>query len=491
MSEEPTGKPPLEFPEQGAPALTNKQRMTIHRHAMPELGAEAATRSFEEVALGYALHDAREEALRCLQCKKPTCVQSCPMQTDIPGFIKKTSEGDLVGAYQILVANNLMCSICSRVCPQEQQCEGGCSLIKAKTDSVAIGNLERFVADWGHEHLAAPRLDGAPRTGKRVAVVGAGPAGLTAAGDLVRLGHHVTVFEAMPRAGGALVYAIPEYRLPSALVEEVVKELTDSGVELRLNVQVGKTVTLGELREEFNATFIASGADEPFFMGVPGERLGGVITATEYLTRVRAHEFGEAELPHLQGDILVVGGGNVAMDAARTARRLGTGRVYIGYRRSLEEMPARHEEIVHAQREGVEILFLHNPLRYEPDAEGQVNAAVLERMKLGEADAKGRRRPEPTGELRTLDVSSVIVAIGYGPNTVIPSTAPKLRVRDGGNVMVEPTTGKTTLPWVWAGGDVVFGASTVVRAMAGGRLVARSIHEALVNDAWLAPAAVE
>ncbi len=480
----------LELPPRGEPELNQRQRMTIPRQPIPEQSADERIHNFSEVALGYDERTARIEALRCIQCKKPLCVAGCPVGINIPGFIKKIAEGDFAEGVSILKQDNVLPAICGRVCPQEEQCEIVCTLAK-KYEPVAIGRLERFLADWEREGgKIEPLVPGKP-TGKTVAIVGAGPAGLTAAADLVRYGHDVTVFEALQRPGGVLVYGIPEFRLPKKIVQVEVEELEKAGVKFRNSVVIGQTFTMDELTETFDAVFVATGAGLPNFMGIPGENLNGVYSANEYLTRVnlmRAYEFPNADTPVARSEaVAVIGGGNVAMDAARTAKRLGAKHVYDVYRRTRAEMPARAEEIEHAEEEGIEFLFLHNPIAYEGDADGRVTRAICRKMKLGEPDASGRRRPVPTDETITLEVDTVVVAIGNGPNPLIPRTTPDLEVKRWGNIRVEKATGRTSRKGVWAGGDIVLGAATVILAMGAGRTAAKSIHEYLTTGEWTEP----
>ena len=480
----------LELPPRGEPALNQRQRMTIPRQPIPEQPPEVRIHNFSEVALGYDERTARIEALRCIQCKKPLCVSGCPVGINIPGFIKQIAQGDFAKGVSILKQDNVLPAICGRVCPQEEQCEVVCTLAK-KYEPVAIGRLERFLADWEREGgKIEPLVPGKP-TGKTVAIVGAGPAGLTAAADLVRYGHDVTVFEALQRPGGVLVYGIPEFRLPKKIVEVEVEQLEKAGVKFRNSVVIGQTFTMEELTTNFDAVFIATGAGLPNFMGIPGENLNGVYSANEYLTRVnlmRAYEFPKADTPVARSEnVAVIGGGNVAMDAARTARRLGAKHVYDVYRRTRAEMPARAEEIEHAEEEGIEFLFLHNPIEYVGDETGRVSKAICRKMRLGEPDASGRRRPIPTDETVTLEVDTVVVAIGNGPNPLIPKTTPQLEVKRWGNIRVEKATGKTSMKGVWAGGDIVLGAATVILAMGAGRTAAKSIHEYLTTGIWTEP----
>jgi glutamate synthase (NADPH/NADH) small chain len=482
--------PEIELPEHGEPKITPKQRMAIPRQKMPEQTGEERVKNFSEVNLGLEARAVRIESLRCLQCKQRPCVSGCPVGIDIPGFIKKVAEGDFAAAVKILKLDNVLPAVCGRVCPQEEQCEVKCT-IGAKVAPVAIGRIERFLADWEREtHQMQPMVPGKP-TGKKVAIVGAGPAGLTAAADLVRLGHEVQIFEALHRPGGVLVYGIPEFRLPKRIVEIEVQQLEAAGVKLHNSVVIGQTITLNELREEFDAVFVATGAGLPNFQNVPGENLCGIYSANEYLTRVnlmKAYDSERADTPVAKSRaVAVVGGGNVAMDSARTAMRLGAQKVYLVYRRTRQEMPARLEEVHHAEEEGIQFLFLHNPVRYEADADGRVCRAVLQKMVLGEPDASGRRKPVPTDEHETLEVDTVVVSIGNGPNPLVPRTSPGLKTKKWGNILAEKATGRTSLKGVWAGGDIVLGAATVILAMGAGRTVARSIHQYLLDGEWSEP----
>lgn len=493
-----TGKPhpvsepaqAIDLPAKGEPQITAKQRMQIPRQAMPQQAPAARVSNFMEVALGFDENTARMEALRCIQCKKPACIQGCPVGINIPGFIKKIAEGDFAGGVRVLKQDNVLPAICGRVCPQEEQCESLCTIGK-KNEPVAIGRLERFLADWERENNLMQPIEPGPPSGKKVAIVGAGPAGLTAAADLVRMGHDVTLYEALHRPGGVLVYGIPEFRLPKRIVDVEVKELQKAGVRLHTSVVIGQTVTMEELRHTFDAVFVATGAGLPYFMNLPGENLNGVYSANEYLTRVnlmRAFDFPKADTPVAGSEnVAVIGGGNVAMDAARTAKRLGAKNVYLVYRRTRAEMPARAEEVEHAEEEGIEFLFLHNPVRYEGDSAGRVSKAVCQKMTLGEPDASGRRRPVPTNEFVELDVDTVVVAIGNGPNPLIPRTTEGLATKKWGNIKAEKSSGRTSLQGVWAGGDIVLGAATVILAMGAGRAAARSIDDYLRTGAWPEP----
>lgn len=445
-------------------------------------------RNYDEVPYGYSEDEAIKESLRCLQCKKPTCIQGCPVEIDIPGFIKCISEKDFRSAIRILKERNVLPAVCGRVCPQEDQCEKYCVLEK-KYEPVAIGRLERFAADWeaAQGDAMIPKLPAA--SGKNVAIIGSGPGGLTVAGDLFQLGHKVTIFEALHKPGGVLVYGIPEFRLPKSIVYREVDYLTQCGVELILDFVVGKTATIDQLLDDFNAIYIGTGAGLPWFMEIPGENLNGVYSANEYLTRanlMKAYLFPEYDTPIIRSKrIAVIGGGNVAMDCARTALRLGAEEVYIVYRRSRNEMPARREEIHHAEEEGVIFNFLTNPVRHIGDEQNWVKEMECIRMELGEPDSSGRRRPVPIkGSNFNFTVDTVVCAIGQSPNPLIPQTTPDIKTGKWGNIEVEESTMKTSKKGVWAGGDVVRGGATVILAMGDGRVAARSIHDYLKTGAW-------
>ncbi|HEC79213.1 MAG TPA: NADPH-dependent glutamate synthase [candidate division WOR-3 bacterium] len=455
---------------------------------MKEQPPEERIKNFNEVPYGYSEEEAIQEAKRCLQCKRATCIAGCPVEIDIPGFIKKIAEGDFRAAIKIMKDKNVLPAVCGRVCPQEDQCEKVCVLAK-KYEPVGIGRLERFIADWEAEQGAAEIPPKAPSTGKRVAVVGSGPGGLTVAGDLIKLGHEVVIFEALHKPGGVLVYGIPEFRLPKTIVQREVDYLLKLGVRLETSFVVGRTKTLDELLEEFDAIYLGTGAGLPWFMNIPGENYNGVYSANEYLTRsnlMKAYLFPQYDTPIVRGKkVAVIGGGNVAMDSARTALRLGAEEVRIIYRRSEKEMPARIEEIEHAKEEGIIFEILTLPVAYHADENGWVKEAECIRMKLGEPDASGRRRPLPIeGSNFKIPVDTVVVAIGQSPNPLIAQTTPDLKVGKWGNIEVDPETGKTSKKGVWAGGDVVRGGATVILAMGDGRVAARSIHEYLKTGVW-------
>jgi glutamate synthase (NADPH/NADH) small chain len=459
-----------------------KAGMDLDRRSMPKQDPRVRRHNFSEVALGYDAETARQEAARCLSCKKPRCVGRCPVEIDIPGFVGHIARGDFRSGISLLKQKNVLPAVCGRVCPQEEQCESACVLLK-KGGQIAIGRLERFLADWeaGQGEVRVPRRK--KSTGKKVAVIGGGPAGLTVAGDLIKLGHRVTIFEALHKMGGVLIYGIPEFRLPKAIVEREVEYLRRLGVELITDFVVGKTRSVDGLMEEYDAVFVGSGAGLPWFMSIPGENLNGVYSANEYLTRMnlmKGFQFPDFPTPIKEHRrVAVVGGGNVAMDCARTALRLG-GEARIIYRRSLQELPAREEEVENAEEEGVIFEFLTLPVRYLGDERGWVRQIECLRMELGEPDDSGRRRPVPIeGSEFTLPMDAVICAIGNSPNPLIPRTTRGLEVGRRGNIVADEETGRTSRERIWAGGDVVTGAATVILAMGDGRKAARSIHEHL------------
>jgi glutamate synthase (NADPH/NADH) small chain len=454
------------------------------RVPMPEQQPKIRARNFLEVPTGYTVKMAQEEASRCLQCKKPGCVEGCPVGVDIPGFIDLISQGDMTGAIRNLWGKNALPAVCGRVCPQESQCEGKC-IVGKKGDPVGIGNLERFCADYERENGTGELPPKAAPTGKRVAVVGSGPSGLTVAGDLIVKGHDVTIFEAFHKAGGVLVYGIPEFRLPKAIVAQEVNFLERLGVKIQVNAVVGRTVSLDELFEEgFDAIYVGVGAGLPKFMNIPGENYVGILSANEYLTRanlMRAYKYPEVDTPIPLGkNVVVLGAGNVAMDSARTAMRLGAESVKIVYRRSRDEMPARQAEIHHAEEEGIELFLLTNPTRYLGDQNGRLTGMECLRMELGEPDASGRRRPVAIkGSEFEIACDLCIVAVGSGANPLLTSETPDMKLNKWGNVVADEKNGKTTKRAVWAGGDIVTGAATVILAMGAGRHAANSIHEYL------------
>ena len=460
------------------------------KHEMPTQAPEVRAHNFKEVALGYPVEIAIEEANRCLNCKNRPCVAGCPVNVDIPGFIMKIKTGDFEGAYQVINETSSLPAVCGRVCPQETQCESKCSM-GIRFEPVGIGRLERFVADWHNAHATEKAAAPEPN-GHKVAIVGSGPSGLTCAGDLAKKGYSVSVFEALHTAGGVLVYGIPEFRLPKSIVAKEVETLKELGVDIETNVVIGKTLTIDELFEMgYEAVFIGSGAGLPNFMNIPGESLKGVYSANEFLTRsnlMKAYLDDPKTPIQKGGKVAVVGGGNVAMDAARTALRLGAEHVYIVYRRSMDELPARREEVEHAMEEGIDFRLLNNPVEIlgyrNPDdprdpKNGFVTGMRCIRMELGEPDAKGRRRPVPIeGSEFTLDVDTVIMAIGTSPNPLIKNTTAGLEVNSHGGIIVSED-GLTSRKNVYAGGDAVTGAATVISAMGAGKLAAKAIDEAL------------
>jgi glutamate synthase (NADPH/NADH) small chain len=462
-------------------SLPGKERMKIGRRPMPQRAPEERNRDFAEVNQGLGADEAVQEARRCLDCAKPGCIAGCPVGIDIPMFVKLVEKGDFAAAAAKIRESNSLPAVCGRVCPQETQCEASCNLRRATGVAVGIGNLERFVSD--HERLAGGAVLPKPASpsGRQVAVVGAGPAGLTVAGELARAGHKVTVFEALHEAGGVLVYGIPEFRLPKDILVAEVAYLERLGVEFRLNFVVGLTATIDDLRADgYEAFFIGSGAGLPNFMKIPGENLVGVYSANEYLTRVnlmRAYDFPRYDTPVFPGRrAAVIGGGNVAMDSVRTARRLGAEQALIIYRRSRAEMPARVEEVHHAEEEGIEFHFLTAPTRYIGDENGRLKAMECLRMELGEPDASGRRRPVPVpGSEFTTEVDLVVVAIGQSPNPLIPQTTPGLSVGSGGTIDVDWATMATSLAGVYAGGDIARGGATVILAMGDARTAAAAM----------------
>jgi len=460
--------------------LSTPKKTDIPRQKMSEQKPEERVKNFKEVPFGYSEDLAITEAKRCLFCKKPLCIAGCPVEIDIPGFIKLISEGDFIGAAKKLKETNSLPAVCGRVCPQEDQCEKVCVLAK-KYDPVAIGNLERFAADYEREkgEIEIPRID--KSTGKKVAIVGSGPAGLTVAGDLIKMGHRVTVFEALHKAGGVLVYGIPEFRLPKAVVQSEVDYLARLGVEIKTSSVIGMVQTIDELFDSgYQAIFIGTGAGLPNFMRIPGENLNGVYSANEYLTRsnlMKAYSFPEYDTPIFSGkNVAVLGGGNTAMDSVRTALRLGADNAYIVYRRSRKEMPARIDEIHHAEEEGVQFHFLTAPVRYLETQDGWVKSMECIKMQLGEPDASGRRRPVPIeGSNYIMDVDTVVVAIGNSSNPLVPKTTPGLEVNKWGNIIADPETCQTSRKGVFAGGDIVTGGATVILAAGAGKKAARAI----------------
>ena len=460
--------------------------MSLKKNEMPSQAPEVRNKNFLEVALGYTQEQALDEAQRCLNCKNKPCVSGCPVNIHIPDFIQKVAQGDFEGAYQVITQSSSLPAVCGRVCPQESQCEQKC-VRGIKGEPVAIGRLERFVADWHNAHTCEAPQRPAPN-GHKVAVVGSGPAGLTCAGDLAKKGYEVTVFEALHTAGGVLVYGIPEFRLPKAIVQKEIDGLKALGVKVETNMVIGRVLSVDELLEQgFEAVFIGSGAGLPRFMNIPGENLKGVYSANEFLTRVnlmKAYLPGsDTPIQHARR-VAVVGGGNVAMDAARCAKRLGAEEVFIVYRRSEKELPARAEEVEHAKEEGIVFHLLNNPTKILGDEQGNVTGMECVRMELGEPDASGRRRPvEVPGSEFVLEVDSVIMAIGTSPNPLIKSTTQGLETQKWGGIIVNEETGLTSREGVYAGGDAVTGAATVILAMGAGKTAATAIDQYIQSKA--------
>ena len=462
-----------------------KEKLKVPRQKMPEQEPKVRARNFDEVPFGYTPELAQLEAGRCLQCKKPKCIEGCPVEIDIPAFIKLIHEGDFIGAGRKLKERNSLPAVCGRVCPQEDQCEKVC-IVGKKDQPVAIGRLERFAADWERAKGEVFIPEKAPSTGKKVVVVGSGPAGLTLAGDLILKGHEVTIFEALHKTGGVLIYGIPEFRLPKDIVQAEVNYLEKLGVKVACNCVIGRIETVDELLQEYDAIFLGLGAGLPQFMNIPGENFCGIYSANEYLTRsnlMKAYLFPKYDTPIARGkNVAVFGAGNVAMDSARTALRLGADTVRIIYRRSREEMPARIEEVHHAEEEGVQFYLLTAPTRFFGDDNGWVTGMECLKMELGEPDESGRRRPVPMkGSEFKLECDMAVVAIGAGPNPLLPTQTPGLELNKRGYIVADLETGKTTKPGVWAGGDIVTGSATVILAMGAGRKAANSVHEYLMS----------
>ena len=471
--------------------MTPKERMAIAPQAMPEQNAQERAKNMKEVALGYTAEMAKCEASRCMQCPTKPCMQGCPVAINIPGFLAKAAEGDFAGALKIIKETSLLPAVCGRVCPQEKQCQKFCTmgkLLKDQDKAVAIGRVERFCADLARETGAEEPVVCAPKTGKKVAVIGSGPASITCAADCAKAGHDVTMFEAFHKCGGVLVYGIPEFRLPKAIVQHEVEGLQKIGVKIENNYCVGQTRKVADLiaKDGFDAVFVGTGAGLPKFMGIPGENLNGVFSANEYLTRanlMKAYLEDEADTPYWHGKkVAVLGGGNVAMDASRMALRLGAEKVYLIYRRSLEEMPARKEEVHHAKEEGVEFHMLENAKAILGDENGFVKGVECLKYELGEPDASGRRSPVAVeGSEFVLDADTVVVAVGNASNPLIPATTDGLEVNKRGNIVVNAETNMTSIPGVFAGGDIVLGAATVILAMGEGRRAAAGINAYLAK----------
>ncbi len=466
--------------------MTPKEKMAIAPQAMPEQDPAVRAHNMNEVALGYSAEQAKTEANRCLNCAAKPCMKGCPVAIDIPGFLSKAAEGDFAGALKVIRETSLLPAVCGRVCPQEKQCQKFCTVGKILKDvdkAVAIGRVERFCADLARERKTEEAVVCAPKTGRKVAVIGSGPASITCAADCAKAGHDVTMFEAFHKCGGVLVYGIPEFRLPKSIVQHEIEGLGKLGVKIDTNFVVGRTRKLSDLmaKDGFDAVFVGTGAGLPKFMGIEGENLTGVFSANEYLTRanlMKAYDEAHADTPFWHGKrIAVLGGGNVAMDASRMALRLGAEKVYLVYRRSEAEMPARIEEVHHAKQEGVEFRVLQNAKRIIGDENGHVAGLECLRYELGEPDASGRRSPVAIpGSEFVLDVDTVVVAVGNASNPLIPATTEGLEVNKRGNIVVNPETNETSIPGVFAGGDIVLGAATVILAMGEGRRAAAGIN---------------
>lgn len=465
-----------------------KRKLVKTKTPMPEQLPEIRIQNFNEVPFGYSEEDAIKEAQRCLQCPKPACFHGCPVNIDVRGFLEFIAEGDFRSAINKIKETNALPAITGRVCPQEDQCEGECILAN-KFEPVSIGRLERFVADWEAKQGPALTPEMPESTGKTVAIVGAGPAGLTAAADLAQMGHKVTIFEALHEPGGVLVYGIPEFRLPKDIVRREVDYIKRMGVEIVTDFVVGSSETIDQMLEEFDAVFLGTGAGLPWFLNVPGEDLNGVYSANEYLTRVnlmKAFDFPHHDTPIASGKrAIIIGGGNVAMDAARTSLRLHTDESVIVYRRTRDEIPSRHEELEHAEAEGVQFEFLTSPIAFHGDETGRIKEVECLRNELGEPDASGRRRPVPVeGSNFRIPADIVIVAIGQSPSPLIPKTTPELEVGKRGAFVVEQSTMKTTMKGVFAGGDAATGGATVILAMGQAKVASKAIHEYLMTGEW-------
>lgn len=469
------------------PEISKKDRMKIPRQPMPEQDGGERSRNFKEVNLGFTEELAKMEALRCLQCPKPVCIDGCPVEVKIKDFIHLVAEGDFLGAASKIKEDNMLPAVCGRVCPQEEQCEAKC-VVGVKGESVAIGRLERFVADYEREHLGLKSPELKPKTGKKVAIIGSGPSGLSCAGDLIQSGHDVTVFEALHELGGVLVYGIPEFRLPKEIVKAEIESLKGLGVDFQTNAVIGFTDTIDELIQNgYDAVFIAVGAGLPYFLNIEGENLNGVYSSNEFLTRVnlmKAYKFPEFDTPVFNvkdKTVAVFGGGNTAMDAVRTSKRLGAKNAYIIYRRSDAELPARKEEIHHAKQEGIEFLLLANPNKFIGDKDGWLTGVELIKMELGEPDASGRRKPVPIKDSNyVLNIDMAVIAIGNGSNPIIQQTTPDINYNKWGNILVDEESMATSKKGVFAGGDIVTGGATVILAMGAGRKAAKAINEYLI-----------
>lgn len=467
--------------------LSPKERSALNRVKMHELPPNVRNKNYEEVNCGLTLEEAIGEAKRCFDCPNPSCVQGCPVGISIPDFIKNIERGQILEAAKVLKATSALPAVCGRVCPQEKQCESLCIYNKMKKEPVAIGYLERFAADYERESGQVSIPEVMPNNGIKIAVAGSGPAGLSFAGDMAKYGYDVTVFEALHEIGGVLKYGIPEFRLPNAVIDVEIETLKKIGVKFVTNCIIGKTISIDQLKTDgFRAIFVASGAGLPNFMGIKGENYNGVMSSNEYLTRINlmgAARDTDSDTPVLSGQtVAVVGGGNTAMDSVRTALRVGAKRAMIVYRRSEEEMPARLEEIKHAKEEGVEFMVLHNPIEYIANERGRVTQMVLQQMELGEPDSAGRRKPVPIeGAIVTVDVDTVVVAIGVSTNPLIPSSVDGLQMSKWHTVVVDDDTMQSSIPMIFAGGDIVRGGATVILAMGDGRRAAKAMHQKIVS----------
>ncbi|ASB47657.1 NADPH-dependent glutamate synthase [Alkalitalea saponilacus] len=469
-------------------AKKNKERTSLARVKMPEAPPIERARSYVEVNSGLTPEQAINEASRCIDCANPTCISGCPVEINIPKFVKNIERGEFLEAAKVLKETNALPAVCGRVCPQEKQCEASCFYqLKLNTEPVAIGYLERFAADFEQQSGKISIPEVAPSNGIKVAVIGSGPAGLAFAGDMAKLGYDVVILEALHEIGGVLKYGIPEFRLPNSIVDVEIESLRKMGVKFETNFIVGKTATIDDLREEgFKGFFVGSGAGLPRFMNIPGENLVGVLSSNEYLTRINLMGASSQgmDTPVVRGKkVAVIGGGNTAMDSVRTALRLGAEKVSIIYRRSLEEMPARVEEVKHAQEEGVEFLTLNNPVEYIGDDKGKVKQIRVQRMELGEPDSSGRRSPVAVdGSEYIIDADTVVVSVGVSPNPILPQSLPQLKVSRWGTIEVDPDTLQSSIPDIFAGGDIVRGGATVILAMGDGRKAAASMHQYLTNQ---------
>jgi len=471
--------------------MTKKERRAIARQPMPEQNPHIRAKNFSEVTLGFDLTRAQHEAARCIECKDPACTKGCPVGIDIKGFLSQIVEGDLDGAIKTVWDKTALPAVCGRVCPQEIQCEQVCVVgLKKGKEPVGIGDLEMFIADWARENDIENEMKIPYKTGKKIAVIGSGPAGITVAGDLAKKGHEVTIYEAFHKAGGVLLYGIPEFRLSKDIVDYEIEQLKKLGVNIVCNTVVGRTVDVDELLEEmgYDAVFIGVGAGLPNFLNIPGEDLNGVFSANEYLTRanlMKAFDFPNYDTPIIPGrNVAILGAGNVAMDSARTAIRLGAKKVTIVYRRTKEQSPSRKIELHHAEQEGVQFKFLTSPLEFIGDANGKLVGINCEKMELGEPDEGGRARPIPTGEHEYIDCDLAIISIGTSANPLLTKTTDDLKLNRWGNIEADKKTGKTTKKGVWAGGDITLGQATVILAMGMGRDAANSIDAYLNGEEW-------